>query len=357
MNSSEYHDPTDEETDLYEVDDYDSTPTSREPTPARSFGSVSPMPMTSQETPLPTVTPADPFDAQDDADRLHQAFKGFGSDKDTIIDILCRRTSAQRVEIVRMYKTMFGKDLQKRLISELSGDLEKVMVALTLPLPEYLAAELHHDGVRETALVQIVCSATNCEIHAISDAYSARYGKTLESDVKKATSGDFERIMVALLQGMRDDDMQPDRAAIDAKRLYSAGEGRLGTDESTFISIMASRSWPQLCLIAGEYARLSGRSLEKAITSEFSGSIESALLAILRCASNRWAYLAACLRATTAGMGTSDRDLIRLLVSRCDIDLGSIKLQYRAIYGKDLAHHVSDDTSGHYRKALLTLIG
>ncbi len=100
-----------------------------------------------------------------------------------------------------MYKTMFGKasnpflqcssrssrsillitvdvlgrqDLQKRLISELSGDLEKVMVALTLPLPEYLAAELHHDGVRETALVQIVCSATNCEIHAISDAYSAR---------------------------------------------------------------------------------------------------------------------------------------------------------------------------------------
>ncbi len=41
MNSSEYHDPTDEETDLYEVDDYDSTPTSREPTPARSESPVS----------------------------------------------------------------------------------------------------------------------------------------------------------------------------------------------------------------------------------------------------------------------------------------------------------------------------
>ena len=67
--------------------------------------------------------------------------------------------------------------MTKRLIKELHGDMEKVMVALTTPMFEYLAGELYHSlaglGTRERILIEILCPATNFEIQNIKSAYQA----------------------------------------------------------------------------------------------------------------------------------------------------------------------------------------
>jgi hypothetical protein len=62
--------------------------------------------------------------------------------------------------------------------------------------------------------------------------------------------------------------------------LCDIGEGKCGTDESAFNMILASRSIPQLRQTFAEYEAISKKSLEQAIKSEFSGSIEDALLAV-----------------------------------------------------------------------------
>ena len=56
------------------------------------------------------------------------------------------------------------------------------------------------------------------------------------------------------------------------------------------------------------------------------------------------------------GLGTRDDDLIRLTVSRCEIDLENIKTEYETLYGKKLVDEVKSETSGDYQKGLLTLI-
>lgn len=54
----------------------------------------------------------------------------------------------------------------------------------------------------------------------------------------------------------------------------------MGTDESTFNIILATRSFAQIRLMLHEYERITGHSFEKAIQKEFSGDIETGLLAV-----------------------------------------------------------------------------
>lgn len=50
--------------------------------------------------------------------------------------------------------------------------------------------------------------------------------------------------------------MDYQKAQEDAQRLYQAGEGKLGTDESCFNMVLASRSFPQLKATVEAYSRV-----------------------------------------------------------------------------------------------------
>lgn len=62
---------------------------------------------------LPTVYPVTMFDAKADADALHKAIAGLGTDEEALTTILCHRSSDQRAAINLAYKTSYRMVIAK----------------------------------------------------------------------------------------------------------------------------------------------------------------------------------------------------------------------------------------------------
>uniref|UniRef100_A0A8C2ZFG0 Annexin n=1 Tax=Cyclopterus lumpus TaxID=8103 RepID=A0A8C2ZFG0_CYCLU len=308
-----------------------------------------------------------------DVEVLRKAMKGFGTDENAITELLGSRTNKQRVPMVAAYKTTYGKDLFHDLKSELTGNFEKLVLAMVKSPGQFDASELREAikgaGTDEACLIEILSSRSNAEIINITKIYKAEYGKSLEDAISSDTSGHFRRLLVSLSQGNRDEREAVDvsLAKQDAQKLYAAGENKVGTDESQFNAILCALhrmpsvvplSQPHmLTFFDTHFTRMCGRDIEKSICREMSGNVESGMVAVVKCIKNTPAYFAERLHKAMQGAGTKDETLIRIMVTRCEVDMLDIRQAYVKTYGKSLYNHISGDTSGDYKKLLLKLCG
>ncbi|KAJ4851486.1 hypothetical protein Tsubulata_026236 [Turnera subulata] len=300
---------------------------------------------------------------RDDAIQLHRAFKGFGCDTAAVINILAHRDAAQRALIQQEYRAMFSEELLKRLSSELSGKLETAFLLWVHDLPGRDAIIVKQALMKESsnpeAATEVICSRTPSQIQVMKQHYYGKFGIQLELDIESHSSGDHKRLLLAYVSTPRYEGPEVDKAMVenDARALYHAGEKRLGTDEKTFILTFGGRSAAHLKAVDDAYHSMYGNSLKKAIKRETSGHFRHGLLTILQCAENPAKYFAKVLHKAMKGLGTNDTTLIRVIVTRTEIDMQYIKAEYLKKYKKTLNDAVHSETSGHYRAFLLALLG
>ncbi|CAK9297034.1 unnamed protein product [Gordionus sp. m RMFG-2023] len=310
----------------------------------------------------PTIHDYPNFDPRSDAEALRKAMKGLGTDEKTIVNVLGKRSNKQRQQIIVQYKMLYGKDLINDLKGELSGKFEAVIIALLVPTYEYdarlLRGSIRGLGTDEDLLIEILSSRSPSDIRQIKQVYQQLFKKDLEKDIINDTSGHFQRLLVSLSTGMRDEgnNIDPSLAKRDAEALLKAGVKKWGTDESAFNAILASRNFNQLRATMDEYRKISGHTLEQAIRSEMSGDLANAMTAVAKCAQYRPAYFAERLYNSMKGIGTNDDMLIRIVVTRCEVDMQNIKSEFQRLYGKSLESFISGDCSGDYKRVLIALV-
>lgn len=314
-------------------------------------------------TALASVKPADDFSAEKSAEALRKAMKGLGTDEDAIIRVLTNHCNFQRVEIEKTFKTMYGRDLKSDLKSEVSGKFLDIALALLEP-PRLYDAQLCNGAIKgvgtdEDTLIEVLSTRSNKDILEINKLYRSTYKRELERDIQADTSGHFKRLLVSLVTGNREEPREsPDLelAKKEAGELYQAGAKKLGTDESTFNRILCLRSAEQLRETFNQYKILTKKDIEDAIKSETSGNLCDGFLAIVKSVKSPSAFFAERLHKSMKGAGTDDKALRRLIVTRSEVDMETIKRDFHSSYGKSLASFIDGDTSGDYKKILLALV-
>ena len=296
-----------------------------------------------------------------DAETLRNAMKGWGTDEATLIKVVANRTNSQRQVIKQQYKQAFGRDLIADLKSELNGKMEDAFIALFTDPCEFDADELRKAmsgaGTNEDTLIEIIASRNNMQLAAIRQCYNAKYKRDLEADIKSETHGTFQYLLVSLLQGKRSNNPHPDqgRCAQIAKEIYDAGEAKLGTDESVFNKYFVSLSPYELACVAQYYHKLTGHTILDAIDKEFHGDSKKAFRTIVYATLSPSEYFATRVKEAIKVFGTQDHLLMRILISRDEIDMPQIKQYYHQLYGKDMVEDIKSEISGNYQKLMIEL--
>lgn len=296
-----------------------------------------------------------------DAEALRNAMKGTGTDENTIIKIVANRNNTQRQQLKAYYNQKYNRDLVFDLKSDLSGKFEDAIVALFDDPYVYDAKSLRNAmkgaGTNEDTCIEILCTRPNWYLKNIKTAYTNLYGSDLVKDIKSEFSGNVEKVLVAILNCTRSENTTPVAQTMEqyAQKLIKGGIKRLGTDEKLFIEILTNCSTQELQLLSSIYEKQAGESLLKSIDKEFSGNIKKTLKTIIYANTTPSEYFASRVNEALKGAGTKDKLLMRILITRDEVDMPQIKECYKKLYGKDMVEAVKKDTTGDYKKLLVEL--
>ncbi|KAJ0055408.1 hypothetical protein NL108_017253, partial [Boleophthalmus pectinirostris] len=245
-----------------------------------------------------------------------------------IVRILTNRNNAQRQVLVKTFEELTQKDLSSTVKKALSGDVETLLLELLMPPLHYEAYRLEMAmvglGTDEESLLEILCTLTGPQLKEISEIYKQMYKKDLEKELKGETSGDFAKLVVALLNVM-----QTPITLLVPQTLVATLNGKK-CEAAPWIDILTSRDPEHLQKVLDEVEFQTGLFLDEALEKRFSGDFRLGLKVLVQCIQNPDLYLAK--RISTMKIPQTQR----VMVSHCEEDLLCIRAAFIKLTGNSL---------------------
>ena len=282
---------------------------------------------------------------------------------DTIISIAAHRSNAQRQQIVQAYYNENKKNIRDDFRSVFSGNFQEALVSLFYEPVDYDCHQIYSAmkgiGTNEDTLIEIIGTRSNERINQIKQEYFQIYKKDLEAEIDSETSGFFKKILLALLKGERNVNPIPDEQECGycAKRLYNTQKEKKDNLQDAYLEIFTKKSREELANISRQYYSWYNKTLMEEIERLFSSDTRRIFKAIIYSLLSPAEYFAYRLNKAMKGISTKDTILIRVLVTRDEIDISRIKRYFNQLYNKTLYDAVKKAVSGDYQKLLLELIG
>ncbi|XP_053362250.1 annexin A5a [Clarias gariepinus] len=220
-----------------------------------------------------------------DADQLHKAIKGAGTDDKILIEILASRTPEQMKEITKIYKKEYGSKLEKDIMGDTSGHYQRLLVMLLQgeraegvdesqvekDAKELFTAGAKKVGTDEEKFVHILGNRSIEHLRQVFAVYKQIAGCDIEESICGEFTGNLEALLIAVVKCVKSVPGYFAHALRDSMR-------RAGTDDETLIRIMVSRSEEDMLDIRAQYKKMYGESLYRTIQADTDGDYGKALL-------------------------------------------------------------------------------
>ncbi|KAM7451307.1 hypothetical protein ABFA07_000987 [Porites harrisoni] len=226
-----------------------------------------------------------------DANSLHEAISGLGTNEAILIEILASRSPEELQAIKLVYQQVHGKDLTEEIRSETSGDLQTTLIKLVEGKRSSLekvdenlayedakklfeAGEKEKWGTDESVFVQILTTRSLAQLQATFEAYKHVAKKDIMDSVNDELTGDFHDSIQAIVRCTRNPPLYFAEVLDDAL-------GGISADSKDIARVVISRSEIDLADIKAEYEKMKGIPLKQVIEDRLKGDLEKLLLQIL----------------------------------------------------------------------------
>jgi len=282
--------------------------------------------------------------------------KGLGTNEKMLIDNIGDKTPGDMKLIIASYKSQYNLDFVTDIKSECGGKFLDVLLALCNDPADWDAQLIRGAvagmGTDESLLSEVLCTRSPAELKAAAASYQRLFSRNMEADVKSDVSGDLGKVYLSIFSPSRG--TRSGNVAADVEALYKAGAGKLGTDENSFINIIAASSREHAEQLFYEYARKYGKALDVVIRDEMSGDAGKALATL---ATPPHVLFADKIQKAIAGLGTEDQKLIRVLTTQRGRYLKAAGKYFLEVHRRTISAAVGDETSGDYKLILLKMLG
>ena len=227
--------------------------------------------------------------AERDATYLYRAMKGVGTDEEAVIEVLCSRSNVEIMKIKEEYRQLFHEDLEKRVHSETSGNLRKILISIlqcqrsenSVPNDaecRQIAEDLYKAGegklgTDEPFFNKVFALSSPPELYSINNYYTQFSSRTLKQAVDSEFSGDAKLALNTILEAI----ISPPNYF--ARRINKSVKG-LGTKDKMLIRNVVSREEVDMKEVRESYRNIFGKDMVEDIRSDTSGDYQKILCAL-----------------------------------------------------------------------------
>jgi len=209
-------------------------------------------------------------------------------------------------------------------------------------------------GTDTNAITEVISSCSNAQRQELRFNFAQMYGKILMEDLKSELSGNYKKLVRALMYS---------KPMYDAQELRHAMKG-LGTDEKCLIQILTSRSNSEIAALKEEYTYEIKRDLQDDLQSESSGHFKRLLHSLSNGMREEMddineslakADAAELVEAGIGTIGTDESVFNRILCSQSSAQLRQVFHQYRKMTGQSIINTIKKEFSGSIQEGLLAI--
>jgi hypothetical protein len=306
--------------------------------------------------------------------QFHEALSGKDLNDQSIenlTDILCVTTNEERQLIRSYFKKTYNHPIQNDIKEKFTGDLsllQEIMINMFDTPYEYDARELRKAlsdslGDEDDTIIEIFSSRPKDHLNTVDLAYSKFFETSLKDELKNQLPKQFAEFLLLLMDSDRADEqtLSGDEAYEIAQEIIKNGTKVYASDAELFKKVFVEKSRIDLILVSRAYYELTEKCLyeafeeenvvaksifndeeeEKKVRNKNIKLIKALIFTVITPAEFFAKKLITALKELTTDINT----LIRIMITRREIDMDAINEYYSKETNSDLKNDVENESS------------